>query len=160
MERVALSKLRARVRAGDVSRLYVFHVDRLTRTGIVDMLTTVRELWNCGAELVSINGPFDLPRGPIGELVLAVLAFGAQFELDRNRERLKTARARIERSGGSWGRPRRSFPKATLARARQLLKEKTLRQVAAALKVPRATLWDALAAGKPAKKRARRSPLA
>lgn len=143
IERAALQKLRAAVRAGRVGRLYVFRVDRLSRSGIRDTLALVAEFRAAGCELVTIADGFDF-NGPAAEVVLAVMAWAAQMELRAISERIKAARARVEAKGGRWGRPRALDP-GTLAKARTLAKTKSLRAVAIALKVPRSTLSDALA---------------
>lgn len=145
LERHELQKLRAAVRAGDVARIYVFRIDRLTRSGIRDTLGLVEEFRRGGAELVSIADGFDL-TGPGAEIVLAVMAWAAQMERSAIGERIKAARVRVEAAGGRWGRPRRIDP-TTLAKARELdRKGKSVRAIAVALKVPRSTLSDALAA--------------
>ncbi len=144
IERPVLQKLRAAVRAGVVGRLYVFRIDRLTRSGIRDTLALVEEFRRGGAELVSIADGFDL-SGHGAEVVLAVLAWAAQMERNAIGERIKAARVRIEREGGRWGRPRSVDP-ATLIKARALERSgKSVRAIAIALKVPRSTLHGALA---------------
>ena len=144
IERPVLQKLRAAVRAGVVGRLYVFRIDRLTRSGIRDTLGLVEEFRRGGAELVTVADGFDL-AGPGAEIVLAVMAWAAQMERSAIGERIKAARVRVEASGGRWGRPRRIDP-TTLAKARELVREKkSVRAIAVALKVPRSTLSDALA---------------
>lgn len=143
IERAALKRLRAAVRAGRVGRLYVFRVDRLTRSGIRDTLALVEEFRRGGCELVTVADGFEL-GGPAAEVVLAVMAWAAQMERNAIGERIRAARVRIEAAGGRWGRPRSVDP-ATLERARKMRKTKTLREVAAALKVPRSTLGRALA---------------
>jgi DNA invertase Pin-like site-specific DNA recombinase len=143
IERAALQKLRGAVRAGRVGRVYVFRVDRLTRSGIRDTLALVEEFRRGGAELVTVADGFDL-SGPAAEVVLAVMAWAAQMERNAIGERIKAARVRVEAAGGRWGRPRALDP-GTLERARKLRKTKSLRAVAVALKVPRSTLADALA---------------
>lgn len=143
LERPVLQRLRTAVRAGVVGRVYVFKIDRLTRSGIRDTLAVVEELRRGGAELVSVADGFDL-SGPAAEVVLAVMAWAAAMERRAIGDRIKAARVRIEAAGGRWGRPRRMDP-ATLERARALQKKKkTLREIAQALKVPRSTLSDAL----------------
>jgi len=143
IERPALQKLRAAVRAGSVGRLYIFRVDRLSRSGIRDTLALVDEFRRGGCELVTLADGFDF-NGPAAEVVLAVMAWAAQMERNAIGERIKAARVRIEAAGGRWGRPRKLDP-GTLERARKLRKTRTLREVAVALKVPRSTLADALA---------------
>ncbi len=143
IERPVLQKLRAAVRAGVVGRLYVFRIDRLTRSGIRDTLALVEEFRRGGAELVSIADGFDL-SGHGAEVVLAVLAWAAQMERNAIGERIKAARVRIEREGGRWGRPR-SIDPTTLKKIRALERSGvSLRAIAIAVKVPRSTLSDAL----------------
>ncbi len=144
IDRPVLQKLRTAVRAGVVGRLYVFRIDRLTRSGIRDTLGLVEEFRRGGAELVSVADGFDL-CGPGAEIVLAVMAWAAQMERSAIGERIKAARVRVEASGGRWGRPRAIDP-GTLALARDMKrKDYTLREIAVALKVPRSTLSDGLA---------------
>lgn len=143
IERPVLQKLRDAVRAGHVGRVYVFRIDRLTRSGIRDTLGLVEEFKAHGAELVTVADGFNL-AGPGAEIVLAVMAWAAQMERNAIGERIKAARVRIEAAGGRWGRPRRVDP-TTLEKARALeRKGKSVRAIAIALKVPRSTLSDAL----------------
>lgn len=147
IDRPALQKLRAAVRAGRVGRVYVFRIDRLGRSGIRDTLALVHEFRAAGAELVSLADGFDL-NGPAADVVLAVLAWAAQMERNAIGERIKAARRRIEAKGGKWGRPR-VVDRATIDRARALQKEgRTLRAISIALKVKRSTLADALSAAR------------
>lgn len=144
IERPVLQKLREAVRAGVVGRLYVFRIDRLTRSGIRDTLGLVEEFKRGGAELVTVADNFDF-TGPGAEIVLAVMAWAAQMERSAIGERIKAARVRVEAAGGRWGRPRAVDP-GTLAKARVLKgKGKSVRAIAIALKVSRSTLSDALA---------------
>lgn len=143
IDRPVLQRLRMAVRAGVVGRVYVFKIDRLTRSGIRDTLAVVEEFRRGGCELVSVADGFDL-SGPAAEVVLAVMAWAAQMERRAIGDRIKAARVRVEAAGGRWGRPRRIDP-TTLERARAMVKKKkTLREIAQALKVPRSTLSDAL----------------
>lgn len=137
ISRPALDELRAAVRRGDVRTLYVFRLDRLTRSGIRDTLAIVEELRRGGCELVTLADGFDL-GGPAADVVVAVMAWAAQMERAAIGERIAAARARAE----TWGRPRRNVD---VRRARELAaKGKSVRQIAAALKVPRSTLSRAL----------------
>lgn len=137
LRRPELAELRAAVRRGDVQTLYVFRLDRLTRSGIRDTLELVEEFRAAGCELVTVADGFGL-SGAAADVVIAVMAWAAQMERAAIGERIAAARARAK----SWGRPRR---RVDVARARELAaKGKSIRQIAAALKVPRATLARAL----------------
>lgn len=144
LARPELTKLRDQIRAGQHRKLYVFALDRLSRGGIADTFRVVEEVRRNGCAIVSVSDPFDLD-GPASDVVLAVLAWSAQFELRRLGDRIRAAKGRIEAAGGRWGRPRALDP-GTIARARELKAGgKSLRQIAVALKVKRATLQRALA---------------
>lgn len=139
--RPVLAELVAAARAGRVRKVYVFRIDRLSRSGIRSTLAVVETLREAGCKIVSVADGFDLD-GPAGDVVLAVIAWAAKQERDALGERIRAARARVERQGGAWGRPRRVV---NVARARALqAKGRSLRDVARALKVPRATLARAL----------------
>lgn len=146
MQRPELARLRGDVRTGHVVRLYVYRLDRLTRSGIRDTLEVVEELRRHGCELVSIADGFDV-GGPAAEIVLAVLAWAAKMERLAIGERISAARARVEATGGTWGRPRVLTPFQE-RRIRELVDEgRSVRQVAESLGVPRTTIRRSLGRG-------------
>lgn len=144
MTRPVLERLRADVRAGVVRKLYVYRLDRLTRSGIRDTLEVVEELRRHGCELVTIADGFDM-AGPAAEVVMAVLAWAAKVERLAIGERIVAARARVEANGGAWGRPRR-LDDMQRAKVREMaIAGKSARAIAVALKVPRSTVRRVLA---------------
>ena len=144
MAREELQRVRADARAGLIGRLYVFRLDRLTRSGIRDTFELVEELRAHGVEIVSIADGFDL-NGPAAEVVLAVLSWAAQMERLATGERIAAARERIEAEGGRWGRPR-CIDRPTIARALAMRAEgRSLRAIAVALKVKKSTIVRAFA---------------
>jgi DNA invertase Pin-like site-specific DNA recombinase len=143
LERPELAGLRAAARAGELGKLYIYRLDRLTRSGIRDTLGVVEELRSHGCEVVSVSDAFDL-TGPAAPVVIAVIAWAAEMERLAIGERISAARDRVERQGGRWGRPTRMSPKEReRARAMQA-KGRTISAIARALKVPRATIGRAL----------------
>lgn len=125
-------------------RLYVFRVDRLTRTGIRDTLAIVDELRRAGVELVSIADGFDL-QGPAAEIILAVMGWAAQMERAALGDRISHARERVAAAGGKWGRPRLvSRELAEKALHLRVNEKRSVRQIAIALKIPRSTVADTL----------------
>jgi DNA invertase Pin-like site-specific DNA recombinase len=137
--RPVLDELRAAVRRGEVRRLYVYRLDRLTRSGIRDTLDVVHEVRAHGCELVTLADGFD-PSGPAADLILAVMAWAAQMERQAINERISAARVRVEAQGGAWGRPSRYTP-ADVCRALEMRKAgHSVRDVAVALKIPRSTV--------------------
>lgn len=142
-QRPVLETLRRDVRAGWVKRLYVWRLDRLTRSGIRDTIDLVEEFKRGGATLVTVADGFEL-AGPAAEVVLAVMAWASQMELLAGNERRAAARERVLANGGTWGRPKRMSSELE-ARAAQLAgRGKSSREIASALKVPRSTISRAL----------------
>lgn len=139
LSRPALDALREEVRRGEVKRLYVYRLDRLTRSGIRDTFQLIDELRAHGCELVTCSDGFDL-TGPLAEPLLALMAWAAKMENHVRRERQAAARDRIETEGGRWGRPRR-MTAAQLDQAKQLQAAGApVRDIARAVKVPRSTV--------------------
>ena len=147
MNRAELARLLEDARRGALRgrRLYLFRLDRLTRTGIADTLTTLEALRSNGVDVVSSGDGFDL-NGPHAEVIVAVMAWAAKMERLAINERIAAARDRVESEGGRWGRPRR-IDQGTLTRAMAMrFAGKSVRQIAIALKIPRSTIGEALAA--------------
>lgn len=144
MQRAELARLRADARAGIFRTLYVYRLDRLSRSGIRDVVDLIEELRRHGVKLVSLADGFDVD-GPAWEIVGAVLAWAAKMERAAIAERMRGARARVEAEGRSWGRPRRMTAEQE-QRARELAAAgRSHRAIAMALHVPRATISRALA---------------
>lgn len=143
LERDALTALRADVKAGEIAKVYVFKIDRLSRSGIRDTLAVVHELRAHGCKLTAIADAFE-PDGPAADVVLAVMAWAAQMERQALGDRISAARARIEAAGGRWGRPRRVDP-STVIEARMMHDQGfTMREISRALKIPRSTIARAV----------------
>ncbi len=104
MDRPELTRLRADARLGLLRRLYVFRLDRLSRSGIRDLLDAVEELRLHGVEVISLADGFSLD-GPASEIILAVKAWASKMERLAINERISAARARLEAQGRPWGRP-------------------------------------------------------
>lgn len=142
-QREELARLRSDIRGGRVARVYVFRLDRLTRSGIRDTLAVVDEMRAHHVQLVTVADGFTL-EGPHSDLVLAVFAWAAQMERAAIGERIHAARQRIEASGGSWGRPRKIDP-GTNERIKKLHKRgESVRRIAVALKISKSTVASAL----------------
>ena len=78
LARPALEQLPQDARAGKVRRVYVYRLDRLTRSGIRDTFEVVEELRTAGTELVTIADGFTLD----GDLAVRVRPCAADA-LDR-----------------------------------------------------------------------------
>jgi DNA invertase Pin-like site-specific DNA recombinase len=126
-----------------VRRLYVYRLDRLSRSGIRETFDLVEGFRLQGVELVTIADGFDL-QGPGGEIVLAVMAWAAQQERATIRERIQAARRRKESKGESWGRPSRLTRAELLEIQRMRIDGATIREIAVRKKIPKSTVALAL----------------
>lgn len=140
-----LDRLRSDARAGLVRTLFVFRLDRLTRSGIRDTFEIIDELRRHGVELLTVADGFALD-GPAAEVVLAVMSWASKMELQARAERIAAARERLAAEGRPWGRPRR-LDAAAVARACSMQAEgRSVRAIAVAMKIPKSTVARALAA--------------
>jgi DNA invertase Pin-like site-specific DNA recombinase len=131
--------LRGAARRGEISVLYLFRLDRLTRSGIRDTLELLAELRRYGVRVTTVADSFSLD-GDLSEVVIAVIAWAAQMEAAAAAERMAAARARVEAAGGKWGRPRRATG-PLLERIHELRAQKfSIRQISQRLKIPRSTI--------------------
>ncbi len=146
VKRPELQRLRADARAGRLNgqRLYIFRLDRLTRSGIRDTLEVLEELRAGGCEVVAVSDGFPL-TGPYAEVVIAVMSWASQMELRAKNERIAAARERMEAEGKAWGRPKRMSDEVVAKAVALSESGKTIREIAVALKTPRATVARALA---------------
>lgn len=144
MQRFELSRLRNDVRRGLVAKVYVFRIDRLSRTGIRDTLAIVEEFRRHGCSIATVADGFSLD-GPAADVILAVISWAAQMERQALSDRISAARSRIEAEGGRWGRPHAidSGLRETIRRIRETTNA-TIREIAIAHKIPRSTVWRCL----------------
>jgi site-specific DNA recombinase len=140
MRRPELARLRAAVHAGEVRRLWVWRLNRLSRSGIVDTLTVLQEFKGAGCELVSVAEGFDL-QSPHAELVISVLAWLAQAEREQIAENVAAARARMARAGKTWGNPRLPAELRSMALALRA-QGKPVRVIARELGISKTSAWN------------------
>ena len=146
--RPVLQQLRADVCARRVRKLYVYRLDRLARSGIRDTFEVVEEFRRFECELVTVGDGFNL-EGPAADVILAVMAWAAKMERHAINERIAAARKRLEAEGRPWGRPSR-IDDLTRERIARLRREgRTVREIAIAVKVPRATVGRVLSQNTP-----------
>jgi DNA invertase Pin-like site-specific DNA recombinase len=128
----------------------VYRLDRLSRSGILEVFNIVSELRQHGCKLETVGDGFSL-EGPAADVVIAVWAWVAEMERATIRERTAAARKAIEAKGGHWGRPRRT-DETTRKRIRTMSKTHTVRAIAISLKVPKSTVQRVLDVSSPDKR--------
>lgn len=148
LDRPELTRLRDDARHGRVQRVYIFRLDRLTRSGVADTFKVVDELRRAGVTLVSVSDNLTIKPGAddlTSEVLVFALSLAAKIERTAINERIAAARTRVESAGGAWGRPK-AIDDATVSKARAMRESgATIRDVSIALKVKRSTIARALA---------------
>lgn len=106
-DRPGLRRVLELARAGQVSHVLVWKLDRLGRSAI-DVLHNVQQLERAGVTFVATSQGLEMGpgTGALGQMILQVMAAMAQFERalisERTQLAMQTARAR----GRKLGRPR------------------------------------------------------
>jgi DNA invertase Pin-like site-specific DNA recombinase len=138
-DRPALTDLRDEIRRGGVQTLYVYRLDRLSRSGIRDTFALLEEFRGARVRIVTVGDGFTLD-GPAADVVVAVLAWAAQMERLIIGERISDAHKRVKDAGGHWGRPNRT-DRPTRQKVREMHENgDSIRRISIALKIPRATV--------------------
>lgn len=83
-----------------------YSFDRFSREGILDTLSYVRRLKDRGVWIKSLREEWFDTAGPFAELMLAQIAWFAEFERKKISDRTKAGLARKKRMGVVLGRPR------------------------------------------------------
>ena len=143
LERAELKRLRADAVRGRIGKLYVFKLDRLTRSGVADTFELIKELRDSHVELITVCDDYSL-TGKAADLILAGLSWAADIERQHISERISAARARVESEGGKWGRPARMTAAQRKEAREEYADGASVREIAIAMKIPRSTLWRCL----------------
>jgi DNA invertase Pin-like site-specific DNA recombinase len=101
MSRPGLDKLLADARAGKISKVVVWRLDRLGRTAR-GLLALLDELQSLNVGFVSLREGIDL-NTPAGRLMLVVLAGVSQYETEVRKERQLAGIAKAKAEGKRWG---------------------------------------------------------
>ncbi len=148
MARPAWDKLAAAMRAGKVSAVVVWRIDRLGRTasGLTSLFDELRER---RVNLVSLKEGIDLSTAA-GRMLANVLASVAQFEREVRSERQAAGIAAAKASGKTWGGSKAGVRKKVtpeqVAAIRTLHDKQTpIKRIAAAVGLSRPTVYSVLA---------------
>jgi DNA invertase Pin-like site-specific DNA recombinase len=140
-QRPGLAALLDYAREGDA--IVVVGIDRLGRNA-AEVMTTIRELGECGLVLRSLREGIDTSNAT-GRMVAGVLASLAELELELGRERRAAAREARRVRGQHIGRPKvLDKSKAALAQRMHASGESAI-TIAGTLGVSRATVYRILA---------------
>jgi DNA invertase Pin-like site-specific DNA recombinase len=101
LDRPALRHLLAQIRNGELDRVLVYHLDRLSRN-VVDSVVLLKELRERRIDLVIVTSP-EIGSAAHDSLVLNLLSVFAEFERDMIGRRIAEARAALKRHGKRVG---------------------------------------------------------
>jgi DNA invertase Pin-like site-specific DNA recombinase len=149
MDRPGWNKLEADIRAGKVSQVVVWRLDRLGRTA-AGLTALFAELRQRKVNLVSLKDGIDLST-PAGRMLANVLASVAQFETELRAERVlagqAVARANGKRWGGSVAGVRKKVTRTQIKMIHRMKAEdEPITAIARALKLSRPTVYSVLSA--------------
>ena len=112
-------------------------LDRFSRAGTRETLNYLQRLIDSGVEWKSYTEPHIASAGPLGELVIAMLATFAKLERERIRERTLAGIETARRKGKKIGRPHAIFDREKVQRLHR--EGLSIRAIAAKLKVSKTT---------------------
>ncbi len=138
LDRPELARVRDAARRAEISKVYVYKLDRLMRSGIRDALNVLDEFRGYGCAVANCDDPFslDAPEGPARDMMVAMFAWVAQMERALIAERISTARAQAD----TWGRPRALLePRVKEIRALRA-RQMSIAMIAKRLRLPKSTV--------------------
>lgn len=99
--RPELERMKREMNRGDI--VLCWALDRLSRSGIVPLCTEIENFGKMGVRLVSIKEPWADSDNPVSEVVIAVMAWAAQQEKKRLKERQAAGIKAAKDKGKKWG---------------------------------------------------------
>ena len=126
-DRPGLDALLAAVRRGEVDRLVVYRLDRLTRRGVVEAVRLVGALAEFGASLASVEEPYLDTSTPMGRGIFSIFAAMAEQESANISQRTRATKEVLQRAG-SWSGGPRPFGFEAVKSSRDGLTVTTLRR--------------------------------
>lgn len=145
-QRAELQRLLVDARAGLITDLWVFKLDRLTRSGVADTFAVVDMLRKSGVTLHCVADGVTIKPGEdmVSDVMTFALSLAAKIERVAINDRVAAARAHLEAKGEPWGRPPRMNAGQRETAQRMKGEGRTVSEIAQAIGVPRSTVGRAL----------------
>jgi len=146
--RAELQRLLSDVRHGLITDVWVFKMDRLTRSGVADTYAVITQLRAAGVTLHCVADSIVILPGKdiVSDVMIFALSLAADLERVAINDRIAAARTRLEAAGQPWGRPLRMTPAEVLTAKRMASEGSTVRAIAKALGAPKSTIARAIKA--------------
>lgn len=127
--------------------LVFWSLDRLARSGVLDVLQTFQQLKGWGIGYRSLQEAYLDSLGPFADVIVSLLATLAKMERDKIRERTLAGLARARKQGRVGGRPAAADDHKLVAKVKHLHREgASLRQIASKAEISVNTVRKLLAA--------------
>jgi DNA invertase Pin-like site-specific DNA recombinase len=97
LDRIQMNRLLAAVDAGEVKRLIVYSIDRLTRR--LSNLQKLLERFSCNQVQLLVVTDSAYSDNAVSRLMTNIVAAASEFQLELTRERMADARAALKRQG-------------------------------------------------------------
>jgi DNA invertase Pin-like site-specific DNA recombinase len=126
--------------AGAFDVLLVWSLDRFGRS-MFENIRDVMTLDRYGVLIASVKEPWLDTSGPVRSLLVAIFSWVAQQERERMIERTKAGLERARAAGKRIGRKPRVTPELQAQIEKRVAEDWSIREIAAALKIPKATVY-------------------
>jgi DNA invertase Pin-like site-specific DNA recombinase len=106
LDRPGLKKMMMAASRREFDVLVFWSLDRLSRSGVVDVLNLLQQLAGWGVAYRSLQESYLDSLGPFSDVVVSLLASIAKLEREKIRERTLAGLARARKQGRIGGRPK------------------------------------------------------
>jgi DNA invertase Pin-like site-specific DNA recombinase len=106
LDRPGLKKMMGAASRREFDVLVFWSLDRLSRSGVVDVLNLLQQLSGWGVAYRSLQESYLDSLGPFSDVVVSLLASIAKLEREKIRERTLAGLARARKEGRIGGRPK------------------------------------------------------
>lgn len=106
LDRPGFKKMMVAASKREFDVLVFWDLSRLSRSGVVDVLTVLQQLKSWGIAYRSLQEAYLDSLGPFSEVVVSLLASIAKLERERIRERTLAGLERARKAGRIGGRPK------------------------------------------------------
>jgi DNA invertase Pin-like site-specific DNA recombinase len=148
LDRLGLKKMMAAASRREFDVLVFWSLDRLSRSGVVDVLNLLQQLSGWGVAYRSLQESYLDSLGPFSDVVVSLLASIAKLEREKIRERTLAGLARARKQGRIGGRPK-AEDNAKLVQTVQRMRAagRSVRQIATEADISSNTVLKLLRAG-------------
>jgi DNA invertase Pin-like site-specific DNA recombinase len=148
LDRLGLKKMMAAASRREFDVLVFWSLDRLSRSGVVDVLNLLQQLSGWGVAYRSLQESYLDSLGPFSDVVVSLLASIAKLEREKIRERTLAGLARARKQGRMGGRPK-AEDNAKLVQTVQRMRAagRSVRQIATEADISSNTVLKLLRAG-------------